>query len=115
MRDVLAGAHATIYGSWVEGFGLPVLESLWQGLPCICHNGSALAEIAPGGGTIMADMLDENEIARAIELVATDPVLCDKLADQAISRPLRTWTDYASDIMQVLRNVDAILEYDPLY
>ncbi len=36
----------TIYPSLAEGFGLPVLESLWMAKPCICHNAGVMAELA---------------------------------------------------------------------
>lgn len=32
-------AAFTVYPSLVEGFGLPVMESLWMGRPCLCHSG----------------------------------------------------------------------------
>ena len=37
LQELHAAAAATVFGSWEEGFGLPVLESLWHGLPCLCH------------------------------------------------------------------------------
>ena len=39
----------TVYPSIEEGFGLPILESLWNGKPCICSGGSAMGEVARGG------------------------------------------------------------------
>jgi hypothetical protein len=104
MSELTCKSHATIFGSWLEGFGLPVLESLWQGKPCICHEGSALAEIAPGGGTIMVDMLSEDSIAGAIARVASDGAELQRLYREANERPLRTWADYARDVYKAVRN-----------
>ena len=42
-------AHFTVYPSIVEGFGLPILESLWFGKPIICANSGNMAELARDG------------------------------------------------------------------
>jgi glycosyltransferase involved in cell wall biosynthesis len=116
MTGLFEMADATIYGSWVEGFGLPVIESLWRGLPCICHNGSALAEIAPGGGTLMVNMEDEDQIAAGIAQLAKDAVLFERLSGEAVTRPLRTWDDYGRDVLASLERgefMSALIDYDP--
>jgi glycosyltransferase involved in cell wall biosynthesis len=94
--------HATVYGSWEEGFGLPVVESLWHGLPCLCHDGSAMAETAPGGGVIAVDMLDQTVIARSIARLAREDGLLDRLMREAVARPIRTWDEYAQDVMSAI-------------
>jgi glycosyltransferase involved in cell wall biosynthesis len=117
MNHLFDTAQATIFGSWVEGFGLPVLESLWRGLPCICHNGSALAEIAPGGGTLMVDMEDEDAIADGIVQLASNHILFEKLSAEALIRPLRTWSDYGKDVLAAIQHAhlrSILREYDPL-
>ncbi|WP_380785416.1 glycosyltransferase [Sphingomonas sp. R86521] len=86
---------AAIYPSWEEGFGLPIMESLWMATPCICHSGSSMAEIAPGGGTVLVDMLDETAIASAICKLAESPSDIAMLRNQATSRALMSWFDYA--------------------
>ncbi len=98
----IAASHATVYPSWEEGFGLPVGESLWLGRPCLCHNASSLAEIAPGGGTLMIDMLEDEAIAGALIAMATQPTLLTRLADEAIRRPLASWHDYAGLVAPLL-------------
>lgn len=95
---LVAASHATVYPSWEEGFGLPVVESLWLGRPCLCHDASSLAEVAPGGGTMMIDMLDEDAIAAALVALATQPPLLARLAEEAIHRPLASWHDYAKAV-----------------
>jgi len=93
-----ADHHATVYPSIEEGFGLPVLESLWLGRPCLCHEGSAMAEVAPGGGTVLVDMRDEAAVAAALTRLAADPDTLGTLAAEIRTRPLRDWSDYARDI-----------------
>ena len=99
----VAASHATVYPSWEEGFGLPVGESLWLGRPCLCHNASSLAEIAPGGGTVMIDMLDHEAIVAALIAMATQPTLLARLSDEAVRKPLASWQDYARAVAPLLR------------
>ena len=93
---------ATIFASWEEGFGLPVLESLWRGLPCLCHTGSAMAEVAPGGGVLQIDMQDEGAIAEALVRLADDTGLLAQLGAEAVARPIRCWDEYAEDVLCAL-------------
>ena len=95
-------SDATVFGSWEEGFGLPVLESLWRGLPCLCHDGSAMAEVAPGGGVLAIDMLDEAAIARGIARLASEAGLMERLRREAVARPIRTWEEYGRDVLSAM-------------
>jgi glycosyltransferase involved in cell wall biosynthesis len=95
-------SDATVFCSWEEGFGLPVLESLWRGLPCLCHDGSAMAEVAPGGGVLAIDMLDEGAIAGGIARLASDADLMERLRREAVVRSIRTWEDYGSDVLSAM-------------
>jgi len=44
-------AFAMIYPSFFEGFGIPLLEAMWSGLPVICSNTSSLPEV--GGDAVL--------------------------------------------------------------
>jgi glycosyltransferase involved in cell wall biosynthesis len=103
LADLYARCHISVYPSCDEGFGMPVLESLWLGRPCLCHAGSAMAEVAPGGGTLMLDMSSEAAIADALVRLAEKPDLLARLAGEVLERSLRTWTDYTVDVVGCLQ------------
>ena len=65
----LAGAQATLYPSVFEGFGLPVLESLAAGTPCVASWSSAIPE---AGGEVCEyfDPLSAAGLEQAIEAMA---------------------------------------------
>lgn len=102
LAALYATHHASVYPSCDEGFGLPVLESLWLGRPCLCHAGSAMAEVAPGGGTLLVDMSDEATIADAMVRMAREPALCAQLTREIDERPLGNWAGYAEAVAACL-------------
>ena len=62
---LLAGAQATLYPSLFEGFGLPVLESLSAGTPCVASWSSSIPEV---GGPVCTyfDPLSASDMERAL-------------------------------------------------
>jgi FkbM family methyltransferase len=105
--------HFTIYPSLDEGFGLPVLESLWYARPCICRNTGALAETAEGGGCLTVDTSNVEELARAMSLLATDKEMRARLGAEAVSRRLKTWDEYAREIIGHLARKTKIRALEP--
>ncbi len=97
LNKLYAESDFTVYPSYEEGFGLPILESLWHARPCICMNQGAMAEVAGGGGCLQVDTCNEAEVAKAISRLAQDDSLRQRLAAEAVQRPFRTWDDYAND------------------
>jgi glycosyltransferase involved in cell wall biosynthesis len=95
-------ARASVFISLAEGFGLPVAESLWQGKPCICSNLGSIAEVAASGGCMLVDPTNVDEVASAFEAVAEDDALYTQLLNEIAARPMRTWADYAQDIVSKL-------------
>ncbi|PLZ17204.1 glycosyl transferase group 1 [Fischerella thermalis WC341] len=92
----------TIYSSLIEGFGMPVLESIWHGRPCLCHNQGVMAELAAGGGCLVVDMTDAQALAQAIYNLSCDRTLLAELFQAAIDRTLKTWEDYAQEVLTAL-------------
>lgn len=91
-------AAFTVYASLVEGFGLPIMESLWMGCPCLTHSSGVMSELAGHGGCVTSNMNDSASITQALERMATDPVLLAQLRGQACARSIGTWQDYAREI-----------------
>jgi len=89
----------TVYPSLAEGFGLPVLESLQHGRPCICAGSGALGEAARGGGALTLGYAGATELAAAMRRLLTEPALSADLAAQARARKFRSWSDYADDLL----------------
>lgn len=92
----------TVFPSLDEGFGLPILESIAHGKPCITSNFGVMSELARDGGCITCDTRSSDALADCIHKLLTDKNLLKKLTFEACSKPVRTWSQYASEIMKIM-------------
>lgn len=97
----------TVYPSLQEGFGLPILESLWHGKPCLCGNNGALGEVAEGGGCFYIDQTSAASIAEGIRRLLTDRELYERLCNEARARTFRTWPDYIDRLIEYMHQAKA--------
>jgi glycosyltransferase involved in cell wall biosynthesis len=98
VHEAYAACAFTVYPSLVEGFGLPVIESLAHGRPCICSGRGALGESARGGGCVSLDVVEAGSIADAIARLLASPAEVAALTSAARARTFRTWVDYAREL-----------------
>ena len=98
LKEAYRGCDFTVYPSLMEGFGLPVVESLAYKKPCVCTICGALDEVSRGGGCLRLPSPDAIAIAEGLREML-DPARRGELAVEAASRPVRTWADYARDIL----------------
>ena len=102
LQELYAQCDFTVYPTLLEGFGLPVIESLWLGRPCVCANFGVMAENAVGGGCVTVDVRDPGVLADAMLTLAGSAELRAKLTTEAIARPLKTWGEYAREVLACL-------------
>ena len=93
-----AACSFTVYPSIAEGFGLPVLESVARGKPCVCSGRGALGEAAAGGGCLTMREATPDGLAEAIGRLLAEPALLAELTAAARRRPIRTWRDHATEL-----------------
>ena len=90
-----------------EGFGLPLLEAMANGLPAVVGNVGALPELADGAA-IVVDSEDVRSIAAGIERLLSDAPLREKLSAAGKERAAQfTWERAASTTRDVLRHIAA--------
>jgi glycosyltransferase involved in cell wall biosynthesis len=95
-------ADFTVFPSLHEGFGLPVAESIALGVPVITSNYGSTAETAAGGGCLVVDPRDDDDLADAMRRLLTDPAELEELRAQIARRPRRTWDDFAAELWTAL-------------
>jgi glycosyltransferase involved in cell wall biosynthesis len=66
LPDLYRGASVFVYPSLFEGFGMPVVEAMACGVPCVVSAHSSLDE-ACGDAAVRADPRDPDALAEAIE------------------------------------------------
>lgn len=77
-------ADIFIYPSEYEGFGIPVIEALYSGVPTIAAKGSCLEE-AGGPDSIYVDPTDHIGFAKAVDRVLHDPDLAKQMKSSGLS------------------------------
>ena len=98
-------ASFTVYPSLIEGFGLPIMESLWLGRPAVCSDTGVMAELAAGGGCLTVNVQSVSALSAALERLATDQALYEKLCQETQLRPLRGWAEFAMEVGDALHSV----------
>jgi glycosyltransferase involved in cell wall biosynthesis len=89
------GALATLYVSLMEGFGLPIIESMASGTPVLTSTASSLPEIA-GDAALCVDPLDTTAITDGIERLVNDSSLYQHYVVEGKKRALDfKWQDTA--------------------
>ncbi|WP_156922499.1 glycosyltransferase family 2 protein [Azorhizobium doebereinerae] len=103
-----------VYVGAAEEEATEVGKASWQGLPClVLHKSSPTAFDRPG--VVRADLRDTETAALAM-LKLAEPEWRRALADEALSRPVRSWWDYADDVASALatdRLLDGLIEAHP--
>ena len=103
-------ASVLAFPSLYEGFGLPLLEAMANGVPAVVGEAGALPELALGAAlTVNAE--DEEAIASALERLLADESLRKKLGEEGRRRANGyTWTSAAERTLDVLRRAARTVE-----
>ena len=83
--ELYQNCHCLISLSFYEGFGLPVLEALKYGKPCIVTKNSAQSEIAGMAG-LEVNILCNNDLLHAMSSICTNQKLYSQLKKAALKR-----------------------------
>lgn len=102
LQRLLASAHATVFPTIAEGCGLPLLESLWAGVPVLASDLPPLRENAAAGGCRLVPPNDRAAWCLALRQLLVDGSAYAQLTTEARSRPLPTWRATAQLLLAAL-------------
>lgn len=89
----------TIYPSLIEGFGLPIIESIFYKKPCICSNKGAISEIAKKGGCLMTNVENDLMLKNCIKTLLTNVDVLQKLILETKKIKIKSWKNYSKEII----------------
>jgi glycosyltransferase involved in cell wall biosynthesis len=105
LRDAYRDASFTVYPSRAEGFGLPILESLWHGKPVLCCAEGVVEEAVTGGGCYVVDGSDAFSLAGGIRQLL-DQSFRRVFSIQAREREFRSWVQYWSEFRDFIMDLE---------
>ncbi|MFA5318161.1 MAG: glycosyltransferase family 1 protein [Patescibacteria group bacterium] len=101
LNHIYSAADLLVFPSFVEGFGLPVIEAMASGTPVITSNTTSLPEVA-GGAAVLINPLDVAEIAAAIHKVLSDENFKESLIAGGLEQSHKfSWTQTAEQTKEI--------------
>jgi glycosyltransferase involved in cell wall biosynthesis len=102
---VYSAATIFVFPSLCEGFGLPPLEAMACGTPCVVSNSSSLPEVT-GSAALLFDPTSLDGFEDCVTRVLTDPDLYATLQQEGLRQAARfSWRRAAEETLAVYRSV----------
>lgn len=102
LHKLYSEARAVVCPTIAEGCGLPLIEALWRGVPCVASDLPVLRENSAGGGCLMAKVNDAADWREKLSALLTDHELLVRLQSEAMQRSLPKWSGTARTILTAL-------------
>ncbi len=96
-------AEAFVFPSWIEGFGIPLLEAMICGASVIASTSGSIPEVA-GGAALLMDAEDDTTLAAHLTRVFTDAAEAERLQNAGFARAAQfSWAKTAQQIWECYR------------
>jgi glycosyltransferase involved in cell wall biosynthesis len=101
LRNIYGACDTWLFGSRLEGFGLPILEAMACRTPVIATRAGAAPELLAKGGGVLVGIDDSHTMAKAIEdIAAMNDSRWRQMSDTAYRTASSfTWSD-ATDLLE---------------
>jgi len=105
MNNFYNSLDVFLFPSFYEGFGLPVVEAMACGIPCLISDRGSLPEIVKNAGIIL-DISDLEKSTEKMKKLIKNKKLRDKMGKEEIKRAKEfTWEKCAKKTMEVYKKV----------
>jgi glycosyltransferase involved in cell wall biosynthesis len=99
-------AEMFVFPSLRESFGLPNVEAMARRTPVITSARFAIPEIVDGGGILLEEPLDEEELADAIiRLLTDDQLKADLISEGRLQAKKFTWDRHIRKLVEAYKTV----------
>lgn len=103
LSDLYSGATASFFPSLYEGFGLPIIESMACGTPCVTARNSSLEEVG-GPAAIYTEPLDIDALCREMENFENGRYDLDSLSEASIKQAAKfQWSNCVASTIDVYK------------
>ena len=107
LQKLYSEADFTVYPSLLEGFGLPVLESLWLGTPCLCTWVPALEALPESKGCELLRDPSWNELASSLQRMLLKPLILSQHQKELRQLNLKSWAEYVDQMCSLAERQDS--------
>lgn len=110
LKSLLEKTQAFVLPSYYEGFGLPVVEAMKCGAPCIISNNSSLPEIG-GDAALYFDPYNHEDIYEKVKIVLNDISLQKEMVIKGNNQIKKfTWEMTFENILRSFNEVKEVLK-----
>ena len=104
LENALAFIHPSVY----EGFGMPIVEAMSNGIPVACSNIASLPEIA-GSAALFFDPFNIDSITQAMHRLVDDPKLRKYLIQKGYEQA-KKYSDRDAMVNEYIRIMEEVME-----
>ncbi len=108
LKNALAFIHPSVY----EGFGMPIIEAMINGIPVACSNVASLPEVA-GSAALFFDPFDTDSITQAMHHMADDPQLRKDLIQKGYEQA-KKYSDRDAMVDEYIRVMEEVMHENDL-
>ena len=108
LKNALAFIHPSVY----EGFGMPIIEAMANGIPVACSNVASLPEVA-GSAALFFDPFDVNSMTQAMHSLADDPLLRKSLIQKGYEQA-KKYSDRDAMVDEYIRVMEEVMHENDL-
>ncbi len=105
MNLLYSSADILVYASLYEGFGLPIVDAFYSGLPVITSNISSMSEVG-ADAALYVDPQKVEDIKQKIKELTNDSSLRENLIKKGLERAKKfTWEKAADQTAQLYKSL----------
>ena len=108
LKNALAFIHPSVY----EGFGMPIVEAMANGIPVACSNVSSLPEVA-GPAALLFDPFNVDGMTQAMHRLADDPQLRKDLIKKGYEQA-KKYSDRDAMVDEYIRVMEEVMHENDL-
>lgn len=98
-------ATVFVFPSWIEGFGIPLVEAMTCGTPIIASNRGSIPEVVDQAGYII-DAEDDQALAHLLVELLTNPEAAETLRQRGFARVKQfSWTQNAQRVIELYHSL----------